>query len=430
MVYVIILLSVTVVAVVAIAAGMYVKARAAADDVIRIGENLSEMRSDADRYRSEAERLRVVNERLVADVRHWQGESERLRGDEDRFKVLAATVLADSRRSMVADADERMRLLLDPLRENIDAFRRSLDERSAHDASERGALREKIDELQRLNVTLGEEARTLANALKNNKGNAQGNWGEMILKRLLEQAGFQEGREFVTQRNVKDEEGKDLRPDVVINFPDRGCVVIDSKASLTDYINYCGAENELDRKAAGSGHVESVRTHVRELAVKNYDDLVGGKRKLDFVMMFIPNEGAYLAAMQLEPQLWQEAYDKHVLIISPTHLFSVLKLVQQLWRHDAQTRYAVRIAEEAGKMYDKFYNFVGDMKSLKRAIDDVSEAYAQAFNKLKSGKGNLVKKASDLYDMGIKAKKPRLIPEDGEDDGGDDGREEAIEGEA
>lgn len=324
-----------------------------------------------------------------------RSEAERLRSDEARFKTLATQVMADSRRTIATDQRDQLKLLLEPLRHDIEAFNRSV-------ATERGALREKIEELHRLNLTLGEDARTLAEALKGN-GKVQGDWGEMILTRLLEQAGFQEGREYEVQKNFKSEDGENMRPDVVVHFPDKRCVVIDSKASLTAYVKLCEADTEAARKA----HVASVRRHVQELAAKRYNDLVGD-RKLDFVMMFIPNEGAYIAAMQSARELWQEAYDKQVLIISPTHLFSVLKLVQQMWQHDAQTRNAVQIAEDAGKMYDKFVNFVDDMDAIKNALNDVYAAHQNAMNKLRDGRGNLIKKAEDLRVLGIKAKKQLL----------------------
>lgn len=333
-----------------------------------------------------------------------QREAERLRGDDDRFRALATQVLDDSRRNLSRDTAQQMASLLTPLRHDIEAFNRTIDEKYSREASERGALREKIEELHRLNLSLGQEARQLADALRGNS-KVQGDWGEMILSRLLEQAGFTEGREFEVQKNVKDESGANFRPDVVVHFPDRGCVVIDSKASLTAYVNLCGADSDAERRSAGAAHVASVRAHVKELAAKNYQDFVGSDRKLDFVMMFIPNEGAYIAAMQLAPELWQEAYDRRVLIISPTHLFSVLKLVQQMWQHDDQTRNATKIAEEAGKMYDKFVGFLNDMAAVENRLNQAMEAHSSAMKKLSDGTGNLIKRAEDLRKLGAKAAK-------------------------
>lgn len=338
-----------------------------------------------------------------------QKEASRLRADDDRFRALAARVLDDSRQSLTRDSARQVASLLTPLRQDIEAFSRSIDEKLHREASERGALREKIEELHRLNLTLGQEARQLADALRGNS-KVQGDWGEMILRRLLEQAGFAEGREFEVQKNVKDESGSNFRPDVVVNLPDRACVVIDSKASLTAYVNLCAAETEDERRTAGAAHVASVRAHVKELAAKSYQDFVGSERRLDFVMMFIPNEGAYIAAMQLAPELWQEAYDRRVLIISPTHLFSVLRLVQQMWSHDAQTRNALDIAENAGRMYDKFVGFLDDMAAVKKSLDNASAAHSAAMNKLSEGKGNLLKRAEDLKALGAKTRKQLDLP--------------------
>ncbi len=340
---------------------------------------------------------------LRARLQNARQDSERLRSDDERFRSLAVQVLEDSRRNLSRDTTEQMASLLSPLRHDIAAFNRSIDEKYSREASERGALREKIDELHRLNITLGQEAKQLADALKGNS-KVQGDWGEMILSRLLEQAGFTEGREFEVQKNVKDAAGSNYRPDIVVHYPNRGCVVIDSKVSLTAYVNLCGAETEDARRAAGTAHVSSVRAHVKELAAKKYQDIVGNDHKLDFVMMFIPNEGAYISAMQLAPELWQEAYDRRVLIISPTHLFSVLKLIQQMWQHDDQTKNATKIAEEAGKMYDKFVGFLTDMAAVESRLNQALDAHGAAMKKLSDGTGNLIKRAEDLRKLGAKAR--------------------------
>jgi len=323
---------------------------------------------------------------------------------EQRFREIASALLSESQERLAASNSAKISDLLTPLQKNIDAFNRTIDEKYSREALERGALREKIEELHRLNESLGREARQLADALRGNS-KVQGDWGEMILESLLRQAGFTEGREFHTQPGVKDENGRNLRPDVVVNFPDGGCVVIDSKASLTAYVNLCAAESEEERRTALNAHILSVRSHVRELAAKNYQELVGRDRKLDFVMMFIPNEGAYIAAMQKEPELWQEAYSRQVLIISPTHLFSVLKLIQQMWRHDDQNRNARQIAEEAGKLYDKFEGLYKDMTRVGDALSRVADAHNDAMRKLKEGPGNLIGKVEKLREMGAKASK-------------------------
>ncbi len=317
------------------------------------------------------------------------------RNSDDRFRNLANEILNDSREQLRNESGRQLEEILKPLRANLESFNRTIDEKYSREASERHTLGAKIDELRRLNDIIGQDARELANALRGNN-RIQGEWGETILQSLLEKAGFVEGREFYVQQ-VTD----GLRPDVVVYLPGEQCVVIDSKVSLTAYVNWANSDSRHDREVAGKAHIASVRAHIQELARKNYQDVVGNNR-LDFAMMFIPNEAAYLAAMHIEPELWQEAFDKRVLIISPTHLLSVLKLIQQLWRHDARERNAMAIAEEAGKMYDKFEAFVEDLRKVEKSITQAENACASAFKKLSDGNGNLMRRAEKLKQLGVR----------------------------
>ena len=319
----------------------------------------------------------------------------RARDDREQFRLLASEMLRDSRDVLRSESGRQLEELLSPLRADIESFSRSIDDKYTREAAERHTLGSKIDELRLINDTIGRDARELAAALRGNN-RVQGEWGETVLQSLLEKAGFVEGREFVTQQAVGG-----LRPDVVVRFPGGGCVVIDSKVSLTAYVNWANSDDRRGRDEAGRAHVASVRSHVQELARKNYQDVVGEGSRLDFALMFIPNEAAYLAAMQIEPMLWQEAFDKRVIIISPTHLLSVLKLVQQMWRHDARERNAAAIAEEAGRMYDKFAAFVDDLRKVEKAIGQAEAACSAAFTKLSDGNGNLMRRAARLREMGV-----------------------------
>lgn len=356
-------------------------------------------------------------------------EQERIRRvaeDELRFKTLATEILGNTQRVFKEQNETRMEEILKPMRENIDQFRRSIEEKYTKEAQERFSLKEKIDELKMLNANIGREARELTTALRGNS-KAQGDWGEIILENILEKSGLEKGREFTVQetksvdgKTLRDENGRALRPDVVVHYPDNRCVVVDSKVSLTDYIRYCNGETPEERDAGGKAHVNSVRRHIAELAQKNYQDYVG-EEKLDFVMMFIPHESAYIAVMQLEPTLWQEAYDKRVLIISPTHLISVLKLISQLWNHDRQTRNAIEIATESGKLYDKFAGFIEDMLKIEKAISASNDAYVKAMNKLKTGNGNILTRIDKLRKLGAKASKSlSVLPDKDETSSVDD----------
>ncbi len=341
----------------------------------------------------------IVIVRLTGEKSALRARLDSIGTEEERFRSIASQVMTQSRADLRSETTDRVNSLIDPLRRELDSFSRTVSDKYSREAAERFALREKIDELRELNMAVSAETKRLYNALRGNN-REQGKWGELVLQTLLENAGLTEGREFLTQHV-----SGDRRPDVVVNFPGNGCVVIDSKASMTDYMAFCDAETDDQRKIAAKGHVASVRRHIDELARKNYQDLTGKERRLEFVMMFMPNEGAYLAAMQFEPTLWEEAYNKHVIIISPTHLLSVLRLVEQMWRHDAQNKNAIQIAEEAGRMLDKFAGFVADLTDAENALSKAADKLTAAHRKLDSGPGNLTSRALKLKEMGAKATK-------------------------
>ena len=228
-----------------------------------------------------------------------------------------------------------------------------------------------------------------------------------------------EGENYFVQRTknddgtqIKNDDNGRLRPDVVVALPDKKCIVIDSKVSLTAYVNYINADNEDDRQRFGEAHLLSVRSHLKELETKRYQDFVGvgNDDRIDYVLMFIPNEHAYMAAMTLDNNLWMEAYEKRVVIISPAHVISTLRLIAQLWTRDKQTKNALKIAEEGGKLYDKFVGFVNDMQTVEQSLGKASEAYASAMSKLHTGRGCIVSKVENLKKLGAKTSK--TLPSD------------------
>ena len=355
--------------------------------------------------------LREENARLATSLAHFEEEREnREQQMTAQFKNLANDILRQNSADFKAQNEQRLEELLSPLRTNLDEFRKTVTETYSSEARERFSLTERIRELVEINNTISREARELTLALRGNN-QVQGDWGEMVLETILEKSGLQEGEEYFMQVTndqcgsaLRNEAGRKLRPDVVVKYPDGRCVIIDSKVSLTAFIEYANAENEKIKDEASARHLKSMRAHIDELARKNYQDYIG-EAKLDFVMMFIPNEPAYIAAMRLDPSLWQEAYDRKVLIVSPTHLVSGLRLIEQLWSRDKVTKNAIKIAEDAGKMYDKFADFTKDMDRISSAIANASKAHADAMTKLSTGTGNLVKRAQDLKALGIKAAK-------------------------
>lgn len=326
-----------------------------------------------------------------------------------QFNVLASDVLKRNSESLKETNSEQIDALLRPLKENIESFKKTISEGYVKETSSRKLLEVQIERLVKLNETIGEEARNLTSALKGNS-KVQGDWGEMILETLLENAGLERGINFETQLTrdsggnvLKNDEGKLLRPDVLIKLPDNHSIIVDSKVSLTAFVDYCNAEDENVRIVAGKKHLQSVYAHIDELYAKMYQNNLKGAA--DYVMMFIPNESAYIAAVQLDINLWKYAYERGVIIVSPTHLFSVMSIVSQLWRQDKQNRNAMLIAERGGKLYDKLVLFMDSFEKVGKSIDDAMTSYNKSFNQLRTGKGNVLRQAEDMKALGAKASK-------------------------
>lgn len=378
------------------------------NELLALKEQVLEHKSRADYAEKRSAEIRRDSELLIQQ--NQQQQKAMLEQSESRFKLLAREVM-ESQTSLFRERSEsRLGELLEPLKSDIDKFRRDVTTFYSKEAAERFSLQERLKDLIEANNSIGREAKELATALRGNS-KIQGDWGEMVLENILENSGLRPGEEFIVQlqrdadgKPLRDADGKGLRPDVVVKYPGGKVMVIDSKVSLTAFVDYVNAETQNERDEYGKLHVASVLKHVNELSQKSYQDYVG-KEKLDFVMMFIPNEGAYSAAMSLEPSLWQKAYDKRVLIVSPTQLVASLKLVSQLWSHDRQTRNAIDIAERSGAMYDKFVGFVSDMEKIEKSLGQAQTAYNAAMNKLRDGTGSLISRAEKLRALGIKTAK-------------------------
>ena len=369
--------------------------------------------------------LQARNQVLVENMEVQKQEVQRVRQEmSNEFKVLANEILQEKSKSFSELNRERLAEVLNPLKERLEGFKKTVEETYSSEARERFSLKEQIKELVQRSETIGVEAKQLTQALRGDS-KIQGDWGEMILESILEKSGLEKDREYFIQETLRDDEGhtiqsaegRKMRPDVIIRYPggDNRQMVIDSKVSLTAYVNYVNAETPDEAAAALKQHLASVRKHIDELSNKSYQDYVG---KGDHVMMFVPNEAAYLAAMQADHSLWQYAYDRRVLLLSPTNLIAALKLVADLWQRDKQTRHAIDIAEEAGKLYDKFVGFIDDMEKIGKALGTASATYGEAMNKLKSGKGNLIVRVEKLKGMGVKAKK-NLPTTTGDDESAD-----------
>lgn len=352
-----------------------------------------------------------------ADMARQREDFDRINAaSEERFKEMAAQALASNSESLRKASVNSMAEVLAPMRENIENFRRTISERYTEEARERFALGKSLQQLMTLSRAVSDETARLTSALKGNS-RVQGEWGEMVLDNILRAAGFRKGFEYTVQTSGQTDEGQRLRPDVIINYDGDNHIVIDSKVSIQDYLKMIEADSDASRDAYARAHLASVRKHIGELARKPYRDLAG-QNTFDYVLMFVPNEGAFLSAINLDPQLWQTAMDGHVIIISPTHLLAVVKLIEQMWRQDKQNRNALAIAEEAGKMLNKFSAFLEDMARIEKSVGQAGETLREAMRKLSTGTGSLVSRAQKIEQLGAKAKKslPQRFIDDGDEE--------------
>ena len=359
--------------------------------------------------RGEVVALRTENARLAEQLRQQAEERKNLRTESEMvFREIATSIFDEKSRTMRENNRTQLGEILTPFKSDLESLKKIIHDCYTGEVSEVKSLRDSINDLKDLNTTIGREAKELSLALRGNS-KVQGDWGEMLLKQLLEKSGLEEGVNYVLQATenedgtkIKSDEGGQLRPDAIFYLPEGKNLIIDAKVSLTAYTDYVNASAE-EQPAALAAHLRSIKSHIDELARKEYTKYV--KNSADFVMMFVPNEGAYLAALNADRDLWESAYNRHIVIISPTHLISVLKLMYQLWMRDKQTKNALKIAEETGKLYDKFANFVGDLEEVGRQIDKASLTYEEAFKKLSTGKGNILSRVESIRELGVKTAK-------------------------
>ena len=364
------------------------------------------------RERNEAELRRLTAERaaLAAELQEnrdnqqqrlddLQGARNELRA---QFSELATKIFDEREQRFAETSQQRLGQLLDPLKERIQAFEKRVDESYQQEARERFSLNKELERLQQLNQRLGDEATNLTRALKGQK--TQGNWGELVLERVLEHAGLEKGREYHTQVSLKGAGGERFQPDVLIRLPGDRQVIVDAKVSLSAYQQYVAAVDEPIRQQALKQHLISLRSHLKGLSGKDYQRLEG-LHSLDFVLLFVPIEAAFAAALQAEPDLFQEAFEQQVVIVSPTTLLATLRVIDSLWRQERQGQNAREIAERAGQLYDKFVAFVADLDEMGSRLQQLDKAYASARNKLVDGRGNLIGRVENLKLLGARASK-------------------------
>lgn len=339
-----------------------------------------------------------LQRQMQMEEQRWQERQKQL---EERFEQLSRRILDHNTDQLKASSKEQLGHVLQPLREQLDVLRKAVTETNTGNATARTSIETLVRQLMERADGISQDAANLTRALKGDS-KMQGDWGEMILSRLLESSGLRPGEEFVTQSSFKDREGNTFRPDVIVNLPEERRIIIDSKVSLTAYSRLVelGADSAPEERATAlKAHVDSVRKHIMELAGKDYASIVPGS--IGHVLMFMPNEAAYIGAVQNQPQLVREAYDRGVLLISPTNLLMALQLAANLWQKERQSRNVHNIISRAELLYKKCASLDDSMDKIKRAIDTLSKAYEQARGQFKTGNGNLVRQIDELRSFGI-----------------------------
>lgn len=321
----------------------------------------------------------------------------------ERFELLANKILEEKTQKFDLQHKEGIKEILNPLKERINRFEEKVDLSNKESITRHSALYSQINQLKELNNQITKETTNLTKALKGDN-KIQGNWGEIILESILQKSGLEKDREYFVQPTYKNEDGKAIRPDIVINLPDDKKIIVDSKVSLKSYDSFISSEDDADQKLALKGLSLSVKSHIDGLASKNYHDIYSIASP-DFILMFIPIDTAFTAALSYNPELYNYAFDKNIVIVTSSTLLATLKTVDSMWRNEKQQKNALEIAEQAGKMYDKFSNLVEDLIKIGERIDLTKNVYEDSMRKLTTGKGNLVSRAEKMKKLGAKANK-------------------------
>ena len=321
----------------------------------------------------------------------------------DQFKNLANEILEEKSRRFAEQNQQNLDTLLKPLQEKLTDFRKQVDETYQSEARERFALKQEVEKLAGLNLRMTDETRALTNALKG-ESKTQGDWGELVLETILENSGLRKGEEYLVQDTQTISDGSRLQPDVVIRLPESKHLVIDSKVSITAYTRYMQSDDEDVKISELNSHVLSIKQHIQGLSAKNYQDLYG-VGSIDFVLMFIPIEPAFLAAMRHAPEIYQDALKKNIVIVCPSTLLATVRTVAHLWRQEQQNRNAQEIARQCASLYDKFVGFVEDLDKVGQRLEQAQVSYSDAVGKLKTGRGNLIRTAENVKKLGVKPNK-------------------------
>ncbi len=364
----------------------------------------------------ELSHIRVENSRLSTQLQHEREAfeeklvllNEARTSLTDQFKSLANDILEEKSKRFSEQNQASLIQLLNPLHERMQGFSQLVQNTYEKESKQRTTLETELKNLQLLNAQLHNDAKALTDALAGTQNKNQGNWGEMILEKVLESSGLHKGREYVLQASstVIDEFGRQrrLQPDVLINLPENKQIIIDAKTSLTAYVRYTQATDTKSADQALASHIQSVRQHIKDLSAKNYDE-IEGLNSLDFVFMFIPVEPAYLLALQQDNQLFDDCFQKRIMLVGPSTLLATLRTIAHIWRNEQQNQNALNIAKEGGNLYDKFVVFVNTLEGVGKNLDQAQGQFQRAMKQLSSGRGNLINRANKLRQLGIQTNK-------------------------
>jgi DNA recombination protein RmuC len=377
------------------------------------------VKQERQQYFDELGQMREQKSRLETQLREQQARHEQMnQANAEKLQILEqaevrlkqqfehlANQLFEEKTAKV-DLQNRQSLegLLSPLKEQLEGFKKQVNDSFSQEAKERHTLVHELKNLQRLNEQMTREAVNLTQALKGDN-KQQGNWGEVVLARVLAESGLREGHEYETQVNLQSEAGKRYQPDVIVHLPQNKQVVVDSKMALVAYERYFNAETDAERDRALNAHLTALRAHIKGLSMKDYHKLKG-IQSLDYVLMFIPVEPAFQVAIQADPSLIKDAMEQNIILVSPTTLLVALRTIDNLWRNERQNENAKLIAQRATKLYDKLRLFIDDMEGLGGALDRANQTYQGAMNKLATGRGNVIRQAESFRQLGVEIKRP------------------------
>ncbi len=352
--------------------------------------------------------LKTENENLLTKLQEQKQELEDIHKKfASEFENIANRLFEKSSEKINKQGSEQLEVVLKPFKERLAELKSQISDTYEKDTKQRIQLHEQVKQLFDLNQQISTDAKNLTNALKSNT-KTQGDWGEEILENILQQSGLRKGMEYDVQNSFVNEKGKTLRPDMIVHYPDNRDIIIDSKVSLTAYERYISAETPNEKESYLKTHLESIKMHIKQLSEKNYQDLYQIE-SLDFVMMFVPIEGAYYTAVEADRNLWQYAYERKIVLINPTNLITALKMISNLWQQDYQNKNVMEIARQSGNLYDSFVLLLDDFSKMEKHIGETQNAFDNIRKRISTGKGNLVGRVEKLKKLGAKAKK--TLPE-------------------